>query len=69
MTARTLILVGYVVVAASALILEAVARRGGPVASFGATLGMVLRHRVVRILVLAGWLWLGWHLFVRVEWR
>jgi hypothetical protein len=69
MTARTFILVGYVAIAAGALILETSARRGGPVATFGATLGTVLRYRPTRLLVLAGWLWLGWHLFVRVDWR
>lgn len=25
----------------------------------------LMRRRVVRILVLLGWAWLGWHLFVR----
>ncbi|MGH2395065.1 MAG: DUF6186 family protein [Candidatus Limnocylindria bacterium] len=29
----------------------------------------MLRHRPARILMLAGWLWLGWHIFVRVDWR
>jgi hypothetical protein len=26
---------------------------------------LVMRSRVTKVLVLAGWLWLGWHLFVR----
>jgi Family of unknown function (DUF6186) len=26
---------------------------------------LVMRHPVGRWVVLAGWLWLGWHLFVR----
>jgi len=69
MTARTVILAGYVAVAIGALILETSARRGGPTASFGTTLSTVLRHRPARFLVLAGWLWLGWHIFVRVDWR
>ena len=69
MTARTIILAGYVAVAVGALILETSARRGGATATFGAALGTVLRHRPARFLVLAGWLWLGWHIFVRVNWR
>jgi hypothetical protein len=68
MTARALILAGYVAIATAALILETSARRGGPVATFCAALGTALRHRPARLLVLAGWLWLGWHLFVRVDW-
>ena len=68
MTARALILAGYVAIVAAALVLEASARRGTP-ATFGATLSTVLRCRPARLLVLAGWLWLGWHLFVRVDWR
>ena len=69
MTARALLLAGYVLVAVGALVLETSARRGGSTATFGATLGAVLRHRPVRLVVLTGWLWLGWHLFVRVDWR
>jgi Family of unknown function (DUF6186) len=69
MTARALILAGYVVVAAGALALEVSARRGGTTATFGAALGTMLKHRPARLLMLAGWLWLGWHIFVRVSWR
>jgi len=69
MTARALILAGYIAVAAGALLLEASARLRGQPASFGAALGALLQHRAARLLILAGWLWLGWHLFVRVSWR
>jgi hypothetical protein len=68
MTARALILVGYVAVVAGALVLEASARRRGTPTTFGATSSTVLRYRPARLVVLAGWLWLGWHLFVRVDW-
>jgi hypothetical protein len=70
MTSRSLILAAYVAVAVAALALETSARRrseGG--GTFGAAVGSGLRHRPVRLLLLAGWLWLGWHLFVRVDWR
>jgi Family of unknown function (DUF6186) len=66
---RALILACYLAVAAAAVALEATARHRGRAATFGATLSAVLRHRPARILLLAGWLWLGWHVFVRVNWR
>jgi len=65
---RTATLVGYAALAAVAAGLEIAARRGRA-ATFGATLGAALRHRPVRVLLLAGWLWLGWHVFVRVDWH
>lgn len=69
MTARALIVAAYVAIVAGALVLEASARRRGTPATFGATWSSVGRYRPARLLVLAGWLWLGWHLFVRVDWR
>jgi Family of unknown function (DUF6186) len=69
MTLRALILAGYLAIVAGALVLEASARRRGTPATFRATWTTVLRYRPARLLVLAGWLWLGWHLFVRVDWR
>ncbi|MBN2622550.1 MAG: hypothetical protein JXA83_04235 [Acidimicrobiales bacterium] len=65
---RTLTLVGYaLVVVAGALVELAARRRGG--ATFGDALAAALRPRPVRLLLLAGWLWFGWHVFVRVDWR
>jgi len=66
---RELILAGYVAVVAAVVALEATARHRGTTATFGATLSAVLRRRPARLLLLAGWLWLGWHVFVRVNWR
>ena len=66
---RELILAGYVAVVAAAVALEAAARHRGTTATLGATLSAVLRRRPARLLLLAGWLWLGWHVFVRVNWR
>jgi hypothetical protein len=64
---RTVTLLGYAVVVATAAALEARARRrpGGPTA--GRALHVLLRHPALHLLVVAGWLWLGWHLFVRVH--
>ena len=66
---RAVTLVGYVVAVVCALGLETIARRSGRLATFGAALSRVMRHRAFRVLVQLGWLWLGWHLFVRVDWR
>jgi hypothetical protein len=66
---RTLTLVGYAAVAASAAVLEVVARHSGRVATSAAALAAGLRRWPFRVLAQAAWLWLGWHLFVRVDWR
>jgi hypothetical protein len=60
-------LLGYAVLLAALAVLEARARRrpDGPTA--GRVLGALLRHPAVQLLAVAAWLWLGWHLFVRVH--
>lgn len=65
---RLVTLLGYVVLAASAAGLELAARRrtsGG----FGDAVTIVMSRWPARVIVLAVWLWLGWHLFARVDWR
>ena len=69
MTSRGITLVGFAVLAAAVLALEVLARRSSRFCTLGEALTVALRHRLVRILLQGGWLWLGWHLFVRVEWR
>ena len=58
----------YALVALAAAGLELAARRRGA-GRLADVLSTALRHPPVRVLVLAGWLWLGWHVFVRVDWR
>lgn len=65
---RLVTLAGYVVVLAAALGVEVDARRRAG-ATLGDALALVLRPWPVRLAVVAAWLWLGWHLFVRVDWR
>ncbi|MFP5318825.1 MAG: DUF6186 family protein [Acidimicrobiia bacterium] len=65
---RTITLVGFAVLAASAVGLEILAHRAHRPIPFGVALGFALRRRWLRPTLLAGWLWLGWHVFVRVEW-
>jgi Family of unknown function (DUF6186) len=62
---RTLTLVGYVAIAVAVVTYELRARRRGT-ATIDDALTVVLRSRIGRALVLFSWLWLGWHLFVRV---
>jgi hypothetical protein len=65
---RLVTLAGYAVIAATALAVEVTARRRGG-ATFGDALAVVVRPWPLRILVITAWLWLGWHLFARVDWR
>lgn len=64
---RTITLGGFGLLAAGAAVLELSARRLRRPAPFGAVLAWALRRIWLRLAVLAGWLWLGWHLFVRVD--
>jgi hypothetical protein len=66
---RIVTLVGYAIVAVCAIGLEVDARRAGRFSTFPEALSVSLRRWQVRVVLQAGWLWLGWHLFVRVEWR
>lgn len=66
---RLVTLLGYGAIALAALGLELAARRTGRVATFGQALDALLRRWPFRLALLAGWMWLGWHLFVRVDWR
>ncbi len=62
---RLVTLVGYATIAACGVGLEVAARRRGD-ATFGEALTRLLRRWPVRVLVVVGWLWVGWHVFVRV---
>ena len=69
MTSRAVTLAGYALIATAAVGLEVIARRSGRLATFADALTTALRHWPCRILLLAGWLWLGWHVFVRAHWQ
>ena len=62
---RLVTLTGYAVIVVAAAIFEMRARRKGT-ATAGDALGLVMRNPFGRVLVCAAWLWLGWHVFVRV---
>jgi hypothetical protein len=63
---RALTIAGYLVLAVSIVAYELRSRRRGT-ATFGDALRLLVRARAGRMLVLVAWLWLGWHLFARVE--
>jgi hypothetical protein len=65
---RTVTLIGYALLVVAAVGVEVTARRRGS-ATFGEALTFAMRYRPARFVLLAAWLWLGWHLFVRVDWR
>jgi hypothetical protein len=66
MTARWVTLTGWIFLAAAVVALELRARLWpARFVTLGETAAALLRLPPVRGLALGGWLWLGWHLFVR----
>jgi Family of unknown function (DUF6186) len=63
---RAITVIGFVVIIAALAALEFLARRKiARIPTLGEWLGFVMRRPAGRALVLAGWLWLGWHYFAR----
>lgn len=57
---------GYCVLLAALIGLTLAARRPGvPIASGSRLIASIRRTRTGRILLVLGWAWVGWHLFVR----
>jgi ABC-type dipeptide/oligopeptide/nickel transport system permease subunit len=66
MVTRVLTILGFAAVIAALAALELLGRRkGSPIPTLGEWLGYVMRSRAGRLLILLGWLWLGWHYFSR----
>ena len=66
MATRVITIIGFCTVIAALAVLEIVARRpGSRVPTLGEWLGYLMRQKTGRVLLLAGWLWLGWHYFSR----
>ena len=61
---RAVTIAGFVVIAIAMVGYEIRARRSDG-ATIADVLGMLMRTRVGYVVVLASWLWLGWHVFVR----
>jgi Family of unknown function (DUF6186) len=66
MVTRILTVLGFAAVIAALAVLELLGRRkDSRIPTLGEWLGYVMRSRAGRLLILLGWLWLGWHYFSR----
>jgi hypothetical protein len=65
MTTRTLTLAGYALLALAGLTCELAGRLRRRTPTLVQAMLVLVRRPAPRTLVLTGWLWLGWHLFVR----
>lgn len=64
---RAVTLAGYALLVAAVLALQVVAVVGRRSATFGEAVSFVTRRRAGRWLLIAAWLWVGWHVFVRAH--
>ena len=64
---RAAYLTGYAAIVLVGVVIERRARHGGRIATLPQSVGRLLGRDPVRLLALAGWLWLGWHLFARAH--
>lgn len=62
---RSTILAGYGLLAFGLVACQVVALRTGRLPTIGQLVSLVTRWRLVRWLLLAAWLWVGWHVFAR----
>ena len=65
MTSRTLTFVGYGAILTAIVVMAVVATRRPNWMTLPDALGALTRKRAVRVVVVIGWVWLGWHLFAR----
>lgn len=66
MITQVITVIGFVCVIGALVSLEVIARREtNRIPTVGEWLGYLMRARAGRVLVLLGWLWLGWHYFAR----
>jgi hypothetical protein len=64
---RVLTIMGFCAVILALFVLEFLARReGSRIPTLGQWLGYVMRPWAGRLMILLGWLWLGWHFFSRL---
>jgi len=64
MTTRTVTTLGFVAIATAAVVWALVAR-GPRWATLPEAWDVLRSRRTVRVLLVLGWIWLGWHLFAR----
>ena len=62
---RGLTLVGFALLAGAAVALQLTAVAGRRTATLAEAARTALASRLGRLVLLSGWLWLGWHVFSR----
>ncbi|MBF6211959.1 hypothetical protein IU433_23790 [Nocardia puris] len=66
MDERTLIIAGFAVLLTLVLAATVLAHlRRDLLAPLGVVVGAALRGRAMRLVAVAGWIWLGWHFLAR----
>ncbi len=66
MVTRIITIIGFATAILALFVLEFLARRkDSRIPTLGEWLGYVMRPKAGRLLILLGWLWLGWHYFSR----
>jgi hypothetical protein len=66
MVTRVITITGFAALILALFVLEFLARRkDSRIPTLGEWLGYVMRPKAGRLLILLGWLWLGWHYFSR----
>jgi hypothetical protein len=66
MVTRIITIIGFAALILALFVLEFLGRRkGSRIPTLGEWLGYVMRSKAGRVLILLGWLWLGWHYFSR----
>jgi len=66
MATRVITIIGFAVLILVLFVLEYLGRRPDTrIPTLGEWLGYVMRPWAGRVIVLLGWLWLGWHYFSR----
>ena len=65
MTSRVITFVGYGTILALVLVWAAMTAQSPRSLTLSDAITLLTRSRTARILVVIGWIWLGWHLFAR----
>jgi len=65
---RELTVIVYLALAVVAAGMELAARLTGRFTTLGNAVGAANRSRAGRWLLIAAWIWVGWHFFVRAQW-
>lgn len=65
---REITVIGYLFLAVAVAGMELAARLTGRLPTLGDAVGAANCSRAGRWLLIAAWIWAGWHFFVRAQW-